>query len=240
MIRKVFSIQALLWLALVLALAGSLRHVAWGFSTLEQGDLYAGYGQAVAVDIGMFGLAVGIQQRRRQGRRSAGLWGGVLLFSGVSTYANLLHGLAFSSDIGLTDWPWLVFLRPFILSAVLPILVVYLSEVAAADVNYGVEQEQKERRAAERRLSRELSSTEGFNTFPADIEHARLLKAEQDALTKAQRLDRMLEIYRTNPHTKITQVASAVGLSRTTVYAYLNTLEQTGRIRRNGQGVEVL
>jgi hypothetical protein len=92
-IKKIFNVQALLWLALILALVGSLRHVAWGFSTLEQGDLTAGYIQAIAVDIGLFALAIGIQQHRKQGRRSIGLWAGVVLFSGVSTYANLLQAL---------------------------------------------------------------------------------------------------------------------------------------------------
>lgn len=129
--KKLFQENTLLWLALALALFGSLTHVAWGFSTLEQGNMILGYIQAVAVDVGLFAIAVGIQRARFEQRSTRTLWGGVFFFSGISTYANLLHGLAFSSRLDLPGWEWLVFLRPFLLSAVLPILVVYLAEVAA-------------------------------------------------------------------------------------------------------------
>ena len=104
MFKKLFSIQSLLWLALVLALVGSLRHVAWGFASLESGDLAAGYVQAIAVDLGSLALALGIQQRKRQKRATWVLWAGVAMFSAVSTYANLLHGLTHQADIGLTGW----------------------------------------------------------------------------------------------------------------------------------------
>ena len=79
MAYRLWSVQSLLWLALVLALVGSLRHVAWGFSTLERGDLLAGYVQAVAVDLGMLALALGIQSRKRQARGIRSLWVGVVL-----------------------------------------------------------------------------------------------------------------------------------------------------------------
>jgi len=130
--KKLFQENTLLWLALGLALIGSLTHVAWGFSTLERGSLLLGYIQAVAVDVGLFAIAVGIQRARSEGRGTYTLWGGVLFFVAISFYANLLHGLVFSSDLYLPGWEWLVALRPFVLSAVLPILVVYLAEVAAA------------------------------------------------------------------------------------------------------------
>lgn len=148
--KSIITIQSVLWLALVLALVGSLRHVAWGFSTLEQGDIIAGYIQAVAVDLGLFALALGIQSRRRQNRGVRMLWAGVLLFSAVSTYANLLHGLHFQTDLGLVGWGWLVSIRPVILSGVLPLLVVYLAEVAGDDVNHAAKVAEREARKAAR------------------------------------------------------------------------------------------
>lgn len=129
--KKLLQENSLLWLALALALFGSLTHVAWSFSTLENGNLFMGFVQAIAVDVGLFAIAVGIQRARREGRRTLMLWGGVLFFAFISTYANLLHGLAFSSRLELPGWEPLVFFRPFLLSAVLPIMVVYLAEVAA-------------------------------------------------------------------------------------------------------------
>jgi len=236
MLRKVFSVQSLLWLALVLALVGSLRHVAWGFSTLEQGDLVAGYVQAVAVDVGLFSLAIGINQRKRQGRGTIVLWIGVLLFAGLSTYGNLLHGLVFKSDIGLTEWPWLDLARPFALSGVLPLLVVYLSEIVGSDVSYAVQQAEKEAK----KKKRATSKTGGKDVMAVSAEHARQAKAKQDELSKAQALNTMLSIYEKDPDAGPTEVGKAIGRSRTTVYTYLDELEEAGRIGRNGDGVEVL
>jgi hypothetical protein len=91
-----------------------------------------------------------------------------------------------------------------VLSAVLPLLVVYLSEVAAADYNYQAEQ------------------------------------AEPDMVSKEQRISRMLDIYRLDPNTGPTAVADELGVSRTTVYSYLDELATAGRVERNGAGVKVL
>jgi hypothetical protein len=232
MTKKLFSVQSLLWLALVLALVGSLRHVAWGFSTLEQGDLIAGYVQAVAVDIGLFALAIGIQQRRRESRGTLNLWFGVVLFSGVSTYANLLHGLVFQSDIGLATWAWLVAMRPFILSAVLPLLVVYLSEVAASDYQHGVKVAEKEQRKRER----ESFGTTGFQATPEAAERARAARLEGKENAKAALVDYLAD----NPNTTLSRAGQHIGRSKTTVSNYLDELEAAGVVERNGQGVKVL
>lgn len=90
----------------------------------------------------------------------------------------------------------------------------------------------------------EVSSTEGLNTqnvqFPASVEHARSVKAAKVEQSKQARLDTMLDIYRVNPGAAVSTVAEKVGVSRTTVYTYLDELEQEGVLRRNGDGVEVL
>lgn len=132
MIRK-WVVLCGLWLALILALVGSLNHVAWGFSTLSAGDMTLGYVQAVAVDIGLAALALGIQQRRAKRQGTLRLWFGVVVFALVSTYANLLHGFFAAELVNLPgDAPvWLLPLRPWLLSAVLPLMVVYLSEIVS-------------------------------------------------------------------------------------------------------------
>jgi predicted transcriptional regulator len=224
-IRRLLDVQYLLWLALILALVGSLRHVAWGFSTLEQGDLLAGYVQAVAVDIGLFALAVGIQERRKDGRKTWGLWFGVGLFSGVSTYANLLHGLTFASALTLNGWAWLVSIRPLVLSGVLPLLVVYLAEISAGNYQHAVKVAEKEQRKAERAAARQSSSLAEANATRAASKTAAM-----DALTAY--LDE-------HPDASLSQAGQAIGRSKTTVASYLDELEAAGVIHRNGEGVQV-
>jgi len=221
------------WLALVLALAGSLRHVAWAFSTLEHGDMLAGYVQAIAVDVGLMVLALGIQQRRHQRRGTTILWLGVGGFSVISVYANLLFGLVHQQDVAagpLASW------RPVVLSAVLPVLVLYLSEVAGSDTNYTVQ----ERERAERRQARQVSSAESPEAFPMPIEQARAIRAEQQEQSKEAVLAAMLDIWRTDPAIRLVDMARQVGRSRTTVYDYLDELVQAGRVARQDGTVQVL
>lgn len=260
MIGRMWSAQTLLWLALVLALVGSLRHVAWGFSTLEQGDLLAGYIQAIAVDLGLFALALGIQNRKRHTRSTRWLWAGVLLFSAVSTYANLLHGLYFQTDLGLQSWHWLVSIRPVILSGVLPLLVVYLSEVAGDDVNHLARLAEREARK-EARQAQTLPEPTGMaagqvapNTCPGDqlrvqstsvvdddaLALARTVKAEQDAQAKAERVGKLLALCASTPDIGVTELAAQLGVSRTAVYGYVKELTESGRLTKNGKGWEVL
>jgi hypothetical protein len=118
-----------LWLALVLALVGSLRHVAWTFSTLEGDNMVAGYIQAIAIDVGLFALAFGVQQRKRTGKSARWLWLGVVLFSAISAYANLLHGLHYTSP---ESFDWWAQARPYLLAGALPLLVFYLSEILSS------------------------------------------------------------------------------------------------------------
>lgn len=221
--RRILTIQALLWLALILALVGSLRHVAWGFAGLEGGEMLTGYVQAVAVDVGLLALALGIQARKRQRRGTVSLWVGVMMFSAVSTYANLLHGLAHQTDIGLgADLAWLVSLRPLLLSGVLPALVIYLSEIAGADVNHAVKLADKEVRRQERERAREQEKAQ----------RARVTHASQAA-------GALVEFYTDNPHATQATAGEHVGKSRQWVSAQLARLEEQGVVARNGRGVEV-
>ncbi len=235
--RRTNLVQPALWLALILALVGSLRHVAWAFATLEGGNVVAGYIQAVAVDVGLASLAYAIHQRRRERRPTRILWLGVLVFSAISAYANLLHGLYFATDLGLSTWGWA---RPFALSGVLPILVLYLSEVVSSDVQHAVQVAERERKRAERRQRREVSSTESVDSFPYPIGQAQELAIEQRELSKAEVLDRMLDIWRERPDIGMTELAQQVGRSRTTLYTYLDELVERGWVVKTEDGVHVV
>jgi hypothetical protein len=54
------------------------------------------------------------------------------------------------------------------------------------------------------------------------------------------RLDRLLDAFRTNPALGISDAARELDVSRQTIYSYIDQLEHSGKIRRNGHGVEVL
>lgn len=231
--RKIGLVQMTLWLALLLALAGSLKHVAWAFSTLEEGDLVSGYIQAVAVDIGLFALAYAVQQRRRERRPTRTLWIGVGAFSAISIYANLLHGLVYSQPTGAGLWE---LARPFVLSGALPLLVLYLSEIVSQDVQYAVQEQDKSRKRAERAEQQKLSTPEAEAGYPYPIGQAQESRAEQQRLSREEAQDRLMDILTEQPDIQITELARTLDRSRQTVYSYLTELETAGSVRKNGSG----
>lgn len=235
--------KAALWVALLLALLGSLQHTAWSFTTLEQGNLALGYIQAVAVEIGLAALAFGIQQKKKQKRSTKWLWIGVASFSLISAYANLLHGLVYSSPLNIqASWRWMDTLRPILLSAVLPALVIYLAEIVSGEQVYNQEQEEKAQKKAGRALQiyiDPVSNSEKKGIFPAPIEQARQIKLDQLRASKGETLDKILDILDTDPEIEITELSNRVNRSRTTVYSYLQELEESGKLRKNGKGFRI-
>lgn len=135
--RKLWNSTTLLYIALPLALLSSLRHVAYAFSTTNGGNWIEAYLSAIAIDVGLMALAVGINQRKKTGQNTLILWGGVIFFSLISTYANWLAGAVHVEEltaVGVSRFGvWLISLRPIVLSAVLPTLVIYLSEIVSRD-----------------------------------------------------------------------------------------------------------
>lgn len=130
--RRPTWIAALCWPALLLALAGSVSNLAWSFASVQAGNLVLGYIQAGAVDLGLIALAVGIAARRKAGRPTGWLWGGIGFFGLISTYGNLLHGYAHAQAVAAPLA--LAVARPVVLAAVLPALVLILSEVVGHDL----------------------------------------------------------------------------------------------------------
>lgn len=152
--------QTFLRFCLIFVLVASLRHVAYAFSTLESNtgkcvvllffeaancSLFWGYFQAIAIDLVIVALAYGIRARTEAGRDVIWYWVGVVAFTLVSTYANLLYGLVFSGKVPASvDWPWLsrmmVYAKPFLLSGVLPLMLIYISHITAYARREEVEQ----------------------------------------------------------------------------------------------------
>lgn len=225
-LRKPSLSQVLMWIALILALAGSLRHVAYTFTSIDGGRIW-GFVQAVAVDVGLFALVLGITQRRRVHRPTRLLWLGIGLFSAISVYANLAYGLTFTLD-SVPDW--IVHSKPWVLAATLPVLVMYLAEVAGTDVSYMIKLAEREQRKAERKLTVDTETP---------IDQARRVKAEQDSLQVDERRRQLVGILAEQPHIGATALAERLGVSRTTVYKDLDALADEGTISRNGQGYKV-
>jgi hypothetical protein len=226
-----FSVQSLLWLALLLALAGSLRHVAHTFTSIDANVAW-GWVQAVAVDAGLFALAIGVTQRRRVGRATLALWGGVVLFSAISIYANLAYGLAYTS--ALPDWVTVT--RPYVLAGALPVLVLYLAEIAGGDVSYAIAEAEKERKRQERQAERERQqdvSIANVSELPDTLALARETRRRQ----AEQAVSHLVAFYGDNPTATQAEAGMAVARSRQWVSGQLARLEQAGVIERNGNGV---
>ncbi len=216
-------IRAALWLALFGAMFGSVQHVAWSFATLSNGNMLSGYIQAIATDIGIAALAFGIQQRKRQRRATLLLWVIMLMFAGVSVYANLLYGLAHLHDIGVGP---LEKARPFIMSAVLPLMVLSLAEVVSEDIQHAAKEADKERQRVARRERQAVSRVDGVDSrvdTGVDVSKDAALHALLEALTR-------------DPDVTVTALAARIGKSRGTVYNYLAELEQDGHVERVDAG----
>ena len=159
----------LLWATYIFALAASVSHVAWAFGTLEQPGWgqFVGWLAAIAVDLGLAVLAYGIQQRKRAGRSARDLWIGVIFFALISAFANILHAVAIETGgkVVLETFNTLDHLtlaKAIFLSASLPLLVIYLSEIVSADdarkAQAAIDDALKARRKAERAESKAESA----------------------------------------------------------------------------------
>jgi len=99
-------------------------------------------------------------------------------------------------------------------------------------------QERKARRQASRKRSRQAVAPNVLNNRASDV-NLDALQAGRRA-KRAARLDALLTFYDDNPGAGPTDAARAVGVSRQTIYIYQKELEATGRLRKNGDGWEVL
>lgn len=178
-------INGALWLALALAMAASIQHLAWTFGTVERPDHeWLGWIPAVAVDAGLAALAYTIQQRKRVNKPTGLLWLGVVSFAIISALANLYHALAVEG-VELANL-YIVYGKAFALSATLPAMYIFLGEIVSGDdANLAADIQRKadrEAAKAEREANREDMKTKAA-LLQAENEQKRLAmeaaKAEQ-------------------------------------------------------------
>jgi hypothetical protein len=98
-----------------------------------------------------------------------------------------------------------------------------------------------------RRQNRRKGSRQGDDAQPSSqASNNKKINVDLDTLRTARlskrnaRLDALLTFYRDNPDAGPTEAGSAIGVTRQTIYTYLSELETVGKVRRSGQGVEVL
>lgn len=109
----------------------------------------------------------------------------------------------------------------------------------------GIAQDRAERKAERQAvrptagsLTELLASNAASNTVTPD---SSLVKARQArAAIQGNRMDNLLTLFRDDPTIGVTDAARTLKMSRQTVYSYLERLENDGRIRRNGHGVEII
>ncbi|MFN3690186.1 MAG: helix-turn-helix domain-containing protein [Fimbriimonadales bacterium] len=233
---------ALLVVVTLFVLAGSVHHVAYTFSTLEAGNLFWGYVQALGIDLGILGLAYGIQLRKRQGRPTLPLWGVLILVTVISAYANYLYGIVHQQPLQTHSAfdQMVVFLRPFLLSVTLPIIMFALIEIIGEDRNYAL-------RVQSQPLSEPTAASSSESAPPvaaAEPEPAPVYAVarieERNGSSKEATMEQLLRILYETPSLSRTKLAERLGCSRQTLYNYLQELESRGYIRRAGNGYETV
>lgn len=226
--KRILNVQNLLWLALLLALAGSLKHMAAIFASID-GDFVMGWVQAIAIDAGLFALAYSIKIRKTAKRSVKPIWFGVALFSAISIYGNYAYGLLATTG----QLPgWIIYSKPAVLAASLPILVLFLSELLSEDRHFLQAEADKEAK----RLTRQ-------QTEPAQPVSIAALQDEAQAARrrgKERAITRLIGYLQEHPDATLSEAGKHIGRAKATVGSYMIELEQSGRISRNGNGVKVL
>lgn len=208
------KVEYLLWLSLILALAGSLKHLAAIFAGID-GNQLMGWVQAVAIDAGLFALAYSIRVRKVAKRSIKPLWFGVTVFTGISIYGNLSYGLL-ATDGNLPGW--IVVSKPYVLAASLPILVLFLSELLSDDRQHANELAEREAKKTGKIAQIASPSDNTLDTANA----ARL--AEKEA-KKVQ----LAGILASEPEKSNSELATLLGVSRGTVRNYKTELATNGK-----------
>ncbi|MGQ9902370.1 MAG: HTH domain-containing protein [Fimbriimonadales bacterium] len=236
---------ALLVVVTLFVLAGSVHHVAYTFSTLEGGNLVWGYVQALGIDLGILGLAYGIQLRKRQGRATLPLWSVLILVTFISAYANYLYGIMHQQPLETAsafDYV-VVFLRPFLLSVTLPIIMFALIEIIGEDRNYALKVQAQQAPAEPPPVAPAVAVDSELPAPDAPEPVYALVQSVErhgNGHAKEATMEQLLWLLYEHPTLTRTKLAELLGCSRQTLYNYLQELESRGYIRRTSSGYETI
>ena len=229
---KYLNTQSLLWLALVLAMTGSLKHLTAVFASVD-GDYLFGLIQAVAVDAGLFALAYSIRQRKVTNKPTWFVWCGVALFSLISVFGNYIYG---QTALGGQLPGWVVWLKPIVLAASLPVLVIYLSEIVSDNAT-AVQPDNRLTKPA-------VQVSKPDNRLTVQPEPVKPVAVQSEAAVTVQpeltdRQRQLLSIVQDDPSVSVAELSRRLDISRTTANGDVKRLTSDGLLSKNGNGWKV-
>lgn len=123
--------------SLVGILIGSISHLNYTFSTLEDPDSlgFVSLTLSIGIEAGMLGIALGVAEKRRLGQPAGTLWMFLLIFAFINFYANTYFAISIYKGERNLTWDQLtgidnlVIATFVILSSSLPFLVLALTEL---------------------------------------------------------------------------------------------------------------
>ena len=211
-----------------------------------------GYVAAFGIEAAVVSLSLRIGELRRT-KQSPGFFLFVLIaVVVVSAVANIAEGFTAVQGAALTlaTVRSLDPVQAFIgLSAtgLVSLIVLALAEILGTDVETAVKQAEKERkRQPFGKTMRTETAVPTDGTEPANaedshsIEQARAVKAEKDAVTRAEAMQMLLTFVAEHPDASLSRIGRHIDRSKTTVSNYVRELEEAGQLRRNGEGWELL
>jgi hypothetical protein len=160
----------------------------------------------------------------------------------VAVYFVTAVGLTVALDIAPDLAVYSPGVFPFLSLTGVSVLALRSDHQRRLQVIASVKSERQARRQSRRQATRQSGDGQPFSQASNNENNDANLDTLQAArLSKRDaRLNALLTFYASNPDAGPTEAGNAIGVTRQTVYAYLSDLESTGRIRRNGNGVEVL
>jgi hypothetical protein len=141
----------------------------------------------------------------------------------------------------LEVWPLLATYAPALFPALAVVGALNLAVISRQEQREAVvEIEKAERKAQRQTPHRETSASPSIALSKTAVLDTSLDAARRSRKVKRDaRLDALVAFYASNPKAGPTEASRAIGVSRQTVYTYLDELEAAGRIERNGGQVRV-
>ena len=197
-------------------------------------------------DLAEVTAAVSVFNAKLQGEDDKFAWRMVLLFTGLGVTANILHA-SHAAYTGRIDSAQLVL--AIFATSLFPLSVALVTHLLKSVIDRAIRRNQAAVTLAD--LDNQLDAgRKELNNLLAQIEQAKvlnngvntpkfntLINARKEA--KEGRQADLLSYLDANPQATLTDAAKEVGVSRQTVGNYVNELEQSGDLHRNGNGWQV-
>jgi len=234
------------WISLLLLLSYTAIHTG-GLLARYINPWWLGYAAAAGIEIAIVSLSLRIGEVRRSGQNPAFFVFVLVATVIVSAVANVAEGFQ-AAEGALISLEGIAGLDPIqagiglMATGLISIIVFAMSEIVGSDVRAAERQRIRRQRAAERKMAdaEAAGRPQDGAGFPYPIEAAREKLQQMRDLSRREAQERLLDLLRQDPGLPAAYLAQAIGRSRSTMYEYLRDLERQGRIRRNGDGIEVI